>query len=208
MIIKIQFEKDIEKLMLSRGLDKLVLANKRTTFDLEDSLTPFKPTVDSVKTKPISFKKQLDISKRLLDHPLRGSGVYVLNSFPTDLRAKLMAAVIMNKACEDHRDQAPHQRKGLSAPLWIRVNGFNDFNQIANIKEQRPSLIILSNITDSATPQKIERLRDIIDTFDNIPRIVVTTGPDPLTFMMRKVQYPLAGVIRLGPNEKINLLDM
>lgn len=208
MNIRLNFDKDIEKLMISRGLDKLVLANKRTSFDLADAITPFKPSVDGVKTRPFSHKKQFDTCLRLLDHPLRGSGVYVINSFPTDLRAKLFAAQLMAKACTDHRDQNAQQRRGCTSPLWVRVNGFNDFNQMALIKEQKPCLIIFSNITESATPQKVERLRDLIDNFDTVPRIVATTGSDPITFMMRRIQYPLAGAIRLGPNEKINILDM
>lgn len=207
-IIKPDFPDDIEKLMLSRGLDRLVLANKRTTYVLEESVTAFKPIVDSVKTRPLNPKKQITVGLKLLSNPLKGSGVFVINSFPSDLRAKIFASCVMSSACEQHRDMAPTKRKGKSAPVWARLMGNGDFNQINHLREMRPSMLILSNINETASNSKLERLRDIIDAFDDIPRIVVTAGQDPITFMMKRVQYPLSGVMRLGSNEKINLLDM
>ena len=43
-------------------------------------------------------------------------------------------------------------------------------------------LLIISNIAVNSTMMKIEKLRDIIDSYSHIPRIVVVGGIDPLTF--------------------------
>lgn len=202
------FNKEIEQLMLTRGLDRLVLANKRSTFFLDEAIVPYKPKVESAKVVTQGAAKQMEVCRRLLDHPLRSAGVFVLNSFPTDLRAKMLASCVMSCAIENWRDMDIRKRKGKSLPMWIRVLGHGEFDQIKNIKEANPSMLIISNVNDESSANKVERLRDILDVFDNIPRIVVTAGSDPITFMMKRVYYPIVGAVRLGSNATINVMDL
>lgn len=208
LVICPTFDKDTEKFMLSRGLDRLVLANKRTSFDIEEVLTPFKPHIQDVKTRTFGLPKQLKVARKLLEHPTHGSGVYMVNSFPSDMRAKLFAAQVMYVACKQFKDASQRAQRFTNGPLWVRLLGINDYKQFDAIKEARPNMLILSNINDESTPLKVERLRDLLDEFNNIPKLVVTAGSDPLTFMMRRVFYPVNGAMRIGSNERINLLDM
>lgn len=199
---------DIEQFMLSRGLDRLVLANKKMVVDIEQAVTPFKPQIVDVKSKTIGPAKQLSVVTNLYNNPLKDKGVYVLNSFPSDLRAKVVASCIMAKACEAYRGIELRKRQGRSAPKWFRVLGGWSEREHTMLKEERPALLILSNITTESSPSKVEKLRDILDIMDDIPRIVVVGGDDPVSFFAKRVHYPINGAVRLGSNEKVNLMDI
>lgn len=209
LIIRPSFTKNIEDLMLARGLDRLVLANKRSSFDLVHAITPFKPSVEAVRSKMMGPAGQLNTAKRLLDNPLKVNGLYVVNSFPTDLRAKIFASLIMKRGIERWLEMTPQERKGQSQPMWVRImGGYGDHDFIKNLKAAKPNLLIITNINDESTQVKVERLRDVLEAFDDIPRVVVTAGSDPVTFMMKRVFYPLVGVVRIGSNEKVTLMDL
>ena len=82
-IIKVSFSKAMENLMITRGLDRIVLANKRHSFDLEESITSFKPIIQNVKSKTIGVDRQMKMAQALIDKPFKGTGVHVINSFPS-----------------------------------------------------------------------------------------------------------------------------
>lgn len=54
-----------------------------------------------------------------------------------------------------------------------------------------PTLLILHNLTPDSTNSKIEKARDLLEHFRNIPRIVVTAGVDPMTFFVNRLYLPL-----------------
>lgn len=206
--ISTNFDKDLEKLLLTRGMDRLVLANKRATFLVDEVVTHFKPTVKDVVTRRHGTQKQIDVTHKLFKNPLKKNGVFVVNSFPTDTRAKMYAASLMAQASIAWSDLTAQQRRGRSLPLWVRILGSGDFDQIKTIKDSNPCMLVISNINDESSQHKAERLRDILDVFDNIPRIVVTAGEDPISFMMRRVFYPIDGAVRLGSDNRINIMEM
>lgn len=203
------FTKEREKLLLACGLDRLVLANKRLTYDLADNVASFKPSVSGVKTRNIGEPKQMEYYSRIMSNPLKGSGTYVLNSFPTDLRAKQLATVIMNRTIDHHNDISNKFRKGRNLPMWIKLVGYGGPDLIKQIREVNPCALFISNLNDESTPHKIEKLRDILEVFDSIPKYIITAGQDPLTFFARKLFYPVAAAIRVGSANKVgNIMEM
>ena len=56
---------------------------------------------------------------------------------------------------------------------------------------EKPSLLVLSNVPSNSTNVKLEKLRDILESYSSVPRIVVTTGEDPITFFNQKLFLPL-----------------
>lgn len=209
LIIRPSFTKNVEDLMLARGLDRLVIANKRTSFDLVHAITPFKPHVEAIRSKMMGPAGQLATAKRLLENPLKSNNVYCINSFPSDLRSKIFASLVMKRGVERWLEMSPQERKGRSQPMWVRImGGYGDNDFIKNLKAANPNMLIITNINDESTQVKVERLRDLLECFDAIPRIVVTAGSDPITFMMKRVFYPLSGVVRIGSNDKVSLMDI
>lgn len=203
------FSKEREKFLISCGLDRLVIANRRLNFDLVDSVSAFKPSINAVKTRTMGEQKQLEYFQRIMSNPLKGSGTFVFNSFPTDLRAKQLAAIVLNRAVDLYQDVARTHRSGRTAPQWLKLTGYSSGDLIKSTKESNPSLLIITNVNDESTPHKVERLRDLLECFDNIPKIVVTAGQDPLTFFAKRLYYPVSGAIRIGSDQKVtNLLDM
>lgn len=203
------FTKEREKLLLACGLDRLVLANKRLTYDLADNVASFKPAVSGVKTRNIGEPKQMEYYARIMSNPLKGSGTYVLNSFPTDLRAKQLATVIMNKTIDHHNDINNKFRKGRNLPMWIKLVGYGGPDLIKQIREVNPCALFISNLNDESTSHKIEKLRDILEVFDSIPKYIITAGQDPLTFFARKLFYPVTAAIRVGSANKVgNIMEM
>jgi hypothetical protein len=204
-VISTYESKEILNLMLSRGLDRLVLQSAKNNFILDDAVQPFKPSVAETKARAVGEVKQISDMHKLIDNPLKRKGVSVINAFPTDLRSKMLAANIMYYATEDYKNMTAKERRGKSAPMWIRLLG--GFSQdLQKIKAENPCMIILSNVSEQSSSSKLEKLRDCLDMFDDIPRIVVTAGIDPLTFMMKHVYYPVSSSIRIGSAAKINSL--
>ena len=65
------------------------------------------------------------------------------------------------------------------------------------------SMLILSNFNTESTPLKVEKLRDILERYSNIPRIVVLGGIDPFTFFATRLNYPLDACLQLGADNRI-----
>lgn len=203
-MLNFSFDNQILKIMQTRGLDRSVLQGSRIKFDLEESIVSFKPDLGSdLKSKNVNQTKQLKVAQQMLENPFHGSPVVCINSYPTDLRAKVLAANIMESAVFEYLDRK-EAGKPARLPYWARLYSDVSYGYIEKIKDQKPGLLIVSNITSGSTPARLEKLRDILDYFDNIPRIVVQTGDDdPVKFFSRRVFLSITHAIRIGPENRV-----
>jgi hypothetical protein len=71
--------------------------------------------------------------------------------------------------------------------------------------DDQPSMLIVSNITVNSTNVKLEKLRDLLEMYSHIPRIVVVTGIDPVTFANTKLMMPVSNVLQLATARKVTL---
>jgi hypothetical protein len=53
--------------------------------------------------------------------------------------------------------------------------------------QEQASLLVLSNLTPNSTAAKLEKTRDMLEFYADIPRIVVIAGEDPITFFSRRL---------------------
>jgi hypothetical protein len=187
------------------GVDYQCLMGKRNEFDVIASLVRIKPKLDYEDVRlrsSISIKRQYNSLTQLMANPLRAAPTICISSFPTDLKAKLIACQIMNQAIEQH--QARNRKYGQTLPKWHKVyGGYKDPLRDRDIEKEKdgneyPCLLILTNVLPDSTPYKLEKLRDLLEKYDDIPRIVVMSGTDPITFFATKLQYPLNHGIYLG----------
>ncbi|SBV38460.1 hypothetical protein BN7874_257 [Phage NCTB] len=204
-MLHFKFDKTVAAQMRSRGADGSVFQGSKIEYDLETSLVSFKPKIgDDIKSKPISVAAQLEYATQLLEEPFKyPDTIACVNSYPTDLRAKVFAANIMETAvfeCIDGNRDRSHNRM----PYWYRMYGDSKYGYIKHIRDQRPSLLILSNITTESSPARLEMLRDILVHFDSIPRIVVLGGDDPVNFFSKRMFTSLSHVVRIGPSNRIH----
>lgn len=209
---KIQIDKSnpaLLKQLVMQGMTKQVFSFH--PFTLSESLCSFTSEVDGLKPKRVSKQKQQDLLGRVIEDPFYAPYICCIAGKPNDMRAKLLAASVMLKAVSiqaslgNASSKQKKMLKGKGLPLWHTLLGGFD-NPVLNPRQNKdtvdsPSLLILSNITMEATASKIEKLRDILETHSNIPRIVVVAGEDPLTFFNTKLHMSLSSCAFLTSNQ-------
>ena len=103
--------------------------------------------------------------------------VACVSSDLNDARAKLFGAYAMLRWL----------RQAHSGPsLWHTVTGsFSDNlrDREESVIKKRPSQLVLVNSDSRMTTRKREKLRDLLEMYSDIPRLVTATGADPVSMM-------------------------
>lgn len=201
---QVKFTSEDRKKLLAYGCDSIVF--REPTFSVEQAITPFKPAIENVKTKKLGERKQLEMINSILRNPMKNQ-VICISSYPSDSRAKSLAAFIMAEAIKVFGNMPSDLRRGKSVPKWHRVTGGYKDEFRDSKAGLRPAVLVLSNITSESTPSKLEKVRDILDMYEGIPRIVVVGGKNPVDFFTEKMFYPLDCCVWLGSKTKVTLLD-
>lgn len=145
---------------------------------------PFATQSDELNEKFIEPSVQDASLARFIKTPYRAM-IYGVSGNPDDTKAKLFAAYLLDAHCK---------RVGSDAnPWWINLIGGFD-NPWIDPERPRPSMIVLCNLTPQSTNQKLEKARDIIETYPDVPRIVVVAGADPLSFLATRLHVPVNGL--------------
>lgn len=195
------FAKDNRLTMEAQGLDRIVYSERG--FDPYASVSQFKPKIENVKAKTIGVEMQHEWLDEIFADPLKPRTICI-SGFPSDLRAKCVAAKILEAAIEQYKTMSQKDKRGRSLPRWHRVLGnYNDSIRDAQANRINPSMLIISNVNMDSTNIKLEKVRDLVDSFPDIPRIIITGGCTPVDFFQHKLYYPLDCSIYVGPNNRI-----
>ena len=124
--------------------------------------------------------------------------IYGVSGNPDDARAKLFAAYLV---------AAHTERLGLRANVvWHTLYGQFDNPLLREYDpvdgKASPTLLVLSNLTAGSTGVKLEKARDLIERFSEIPRIVVSAGEDPISFHSTRL-YTQINALAYFPNSMI-----
>lgn len=201
-MIDFTFASDHAKKLQSYGVDPQLLWGERSEFDITEAVQDFKPRSNYFKGKVVSGEDQLLYLADLLDNPLEvDPRITVISSFPSDLRAKQVALSLFSNAVMDSEATS-------AKPRWVTLYG--DRFDYEKLKQQRPNFLVISNIVMESTSYKLERLRDILEMFPKIPRVVVTGGNiDPVELFTSRIHLPVAGAVSIGPAHVVtNILDL
>lgn len=200
-LLDFKFDTEISAKLRTHGVDPGMLYGEKREFDLMEAAHDYKTLSPYFKTKQVGKRKQLTLAASLLDTPLKTNGIHVVSSFPNDTRAKLFALHVFRNAFQD---SLPTSRK----PRWITLYG--DKFDYERVRNQRPNLIVISNIVIDSTPYKMERLRDLLSMFGDIPRIVVTGGSvDPTEMFNNRLYMECDSALSIGPDNVVaNLLEL
>lgn len=195
--------KERHKLMASLGCPGQDTIPLHTRIDVSDYLISMEPDLPSVANKPISTKKQLDSLRKLLRNPLRFTGTIGISSYPSDSRAKYLAQMIMSAAIDEY--QANRRHYGTkSLPKWHRVYG-NFKDSLRDIgKPEDVSMLIISNIHDESSSIKIEKIRDLLEMYSSVPKIVVKGGAQVIDLFTYRLSYPMMCGFYIGPDNIIH----
>lgn len=172
---KIKLDPKYDGVMANRGLNYAAKLQKPFVF----KPTSFTSAVPGLKPKVVNKDTQLKMFEAFLEDPFRPV-TYCVVSAPNDGMAKLLAAYMMQHAVAMRKTYLP---------VWHDLT--QSFKNPLIEDSTHASLVVLNNVGVSSTPTKIEKLRDILTHYADIPRIVVATGCDPFMFFTQHLYMPM-----------------
>lgn len=129
-----------------------------------------------LKPRVIDLEKQESSLDRWLQKPTRPI-VYGVGSEPTDSKARYFASYLIQRYIEavpNRKVIIHHVYSGFESPL------------IKN--EERCTLLVLHGLRPDSTAGKIEKCIDLLEFYKDIPRIVLVSGTDPITFFSTRLR--------------------
>lgn len=142
-------------------------------------------SLNSMFVEPSTQKESL---LTFLRNP-RSKMIYGVAGNPDDLKAKYFAAYLVGEHI-----------KALGAKsnvIWHTLYGGFD-NPLMKEMSEPPTMIVICNLTPQSTNIKLEKARDILEKYPDIPRIVVIAGTDPMSFLTTKLFVPVHAVLYLA----------
>ena len=192
MLIDGKFGTDHLEVLRGLGTDPRTLYGAKEEFDLSSSLLEFSPQIEGTTRKTITVDDQYELARSLVEGPLQPRTCAFITGYPTDERAKMLGTHILKAAWSSSPNALPRRR-----PLWITM--YNNFINYDKLKEKKPSALFISNVTDQCTNSKLERLRDLLELFSDIPRVVmIGSAVDPITFSATRLRYAITHPIAIG----------
>lgn len=114
---------------------------------------------------------------QLLRNPLKHNHIIGIGGKTDDRLARLCAFSLFRQAWK----ASPNN------PYWHVINGSlrDNIRDDENFRENEvgnPSLLVLAGVAANSTSLKFDKLRDILEMYTHIPRVLVLAGDDPLSF--------------------------
>ena len=153
--------------------------------------------VSPFKFKPLSFcteaeqlndkiyeaDVQLDGLRDFTEDPTQAM-IYSVAGNPDDTKAKYFAAYLVRQHLQKVR---------VPNVVWNPIYGGFE-NKLMDDDVQPPTMIVITNLTPLSTNLKLEKTRDLLEKFQNIPRVIVSTGMDPISFAFTRLFVPVHGI--------------
>ena len=149
-------------------------------------------------TRFIKSDRQIELYREIYEDPFHKPYVFCVSSYPNDEMAKLLALKIMMRAAV-----LAVKKKMSGFPVWHTVyEGFKD-----DLRDETPvpypCLLTLSNIPSNSSPLRLGKIRDNLEKFSDIPRIVVLSKENPVKFFRNSLEYPINGAVFLASKNNI-----
>lgn len=192
--------RDRTKLMASKGVPGQDMMPRKLRIPVSENLVKMEPNIPRVMPKAVVASRQFRNLQTIMAHPLKSNYTLGIGSFPSDLRAKYLAITIMNAAIDEH---VRLRKPGRSMPLWHRVYGGLGDNLRDKPIQDMPSMLIISNLNGESSNFKLEKVRDLLEKFSEIPRIVISGGEPPVDLFANRLHYQLRYGLYLGPSNRI-----
>lgn len=200
--IRHSFSKNRQKLLIQQGVDYNSFMRRNKKFDVSEALVKIQTEIPGVVSKTVSVKKQLKTLEGIIQRPLLSNPVIGISSYPSDLRAKNLALYLMNLAMDYYLASNSRRIRTKSYPLWHRVyGGFGDhLRDTSDRSDSYPCFLVITNCDVNSSNIKLEKIRDLLDRYSDIPRLVVCSDCDPLTYFSTKLHYFVTAGFYLGPD--------
>lgn len=187
----------IQRKLMLHGIPGNIFTVK--PFDATKFLTSFTSESDNLKPKRVTKDDQHELLQDLVANPFSKPYTVVISAKPNDLRAKYLAAYLFINAISVFESKEKElRRQRCTRPIWHTLLGtFQDKYRDNVLRNSKPGLMIFSNVLPSSSHTKLEKLRDLLELYCDVPKIVVTSEIDPVSFATNSVHYPISGAILL-----------
>ncbi len=144
---------------------------------------------ESLNNRFVEPSLQTNSLRMFLADP-RTKMIYGVAGNPDDLKAKYFAAYLVSEHIK---------ALGLkSNVVWVPLYGGFDNALMDDSGRESPSMLVLTGLTPNSTNIKLEKARDLLEKYSEIPRVVVIAGMDPLSFLSTKLYVPANGIAYLA----------
>lgn len=137
--------------------------------------------------KLVSEKLQID-SLATFEQNTKFPGIFAIGGNPDDARAKYFAAYLTHLHMQANG--------AASHVIWEPIYGGFE-NRLLSKPDENVSMLVLYNLTPEATATKLEKTRDLLEHYSNIPRVIVLAGGDPVSFLCGRLHVPLNAIVYL-----------
>lgn len=143
----------------------------------------FTPSTDLLNPKIYSRKVQEQSLSAFIRKPNRAQ-TYICSSLPDDSHASLFAAFLV----EQHIKHVTNNNV-----VWEQLSSFHS-SELSLDSSFKPTMIVISTCYDDMSQYRIERVRDIIHSFYDVPKVVVASGIDPISLAVHKLHLPVHAI--------------
>ena len=134
---------------------------------------------EGVKTYTVA--KQIQAFEATIAEPLSAGYTFAVGADNNDKLSTQIALKIF------HAATIATGMKANKKPYWHVLDGstkdrLRDDQTFQEIHIGRINLLVISNIASNSTAMKVEKLRDLLVKYSDIPRVVVINGADPFKY--------------------------
>ena len=179
-------------LMVSRGAPRYVL--RYGTIEVgEHMLLP----ATHPSRRPITPQQQMSSLRRSIEAPTSGSWWMVVGTDHDEDLAMSVALGIMLRATIKNAESPSTCQRPLMWPLYGGT-----YDRLRDREDYRSGvgtvgLLILTNLAENSTREKLEKARDLLSMYASVPRILVVSGSDPLAFALDHLHSTPTRVLNL-----------
>ena len=164
---------------LAKGIDIPAHVWRERAFSFKP--TPFGVQSEKLNDRIIGAETQYNSIESFAANPLAPC-VYGVSSAPSDDKAKYFAAFLVQTFVIG----VPATHNNI---VWHYLYG--DLKNPLLTSGSRPNLLVLTGLSPNSSNYKLEKARDLLEHFSDIPRIVVIAGEDPITFFATRLYHKL-----------------
>jgi hypothetical protein len=195
--MKIEFDFSVgmvSNLLINRGARNI----PRTPFVIDKA--HLLPALHS-KRAPVTPDVQFATLQRILRSPQDVSWLVIGTTADETLAYNVALGIMLH--CMLQSVQHPER---IAQPLmWTLYGG--PYDRLRDKEDVRVGIgnvgmLLLTNLAENSTREKLEKARDLLAMFSNIPRVLLVAGADPLTFALDQLHATPSQVLHLGIPKK------
>ncbi len=142
---------------------------------------------ERMKERVIDSSKQDQSIGMFLDDPTTPM-LYCVAGSPDDRQALYFAAYLVQE----------FQKRSREEVVWHNLYGGFDNPVLRKYDDTEvlrdPGMLVLTNLSPKSTNTKLDKTRDLVTRFANIPRVLVVAGEDPISFCCARLNIEVNGI--------------